>query len=76
MTLLPARTPLFLTKEEVATILRIGERQIDKLSAQGDLNKLKLSGRRVGFHRDAIEVYLQWKVTGVSIRASIPAQSL
>ena len=69
---LPAETPVFLTRADVATLLRIGSRQVDRLATAGDLAKVKLSARRTGFHRDGVEAYLATKANGAGIPAGIP----
>ena len=71
---LPAETPVFLTRADVATLLRIGPRQVDRLATAGDLAKVKLAARRTGFHRDGVEAYLATKANGAGIPAGIPAQ--
>ena len=73
---LPVETPVFLTRADVATLLRIGPRQVDRLATAGDLAKVKRSARRTGFHRDGVESYLATKMNGAnpSPIPSSPAQ--
>ena len=63
---LPPDSPVFLTRGDVATLLRIGPRQVDRLATAGELNKVKLATRRTGFHRDGVEAYLAAKVNGAN----------
>jgi hypothetical protein len=50
--------PRFLTRADVANLLRLTSRQVDRLAANGTLNKQKLSASRSGFARDGVEAYL------------------
>jgi len=50
--------PQYLTRQEVAKVLRLGTRQVDRLVRQGELHKTKLSASRSGIPRDDLERYL------------------
>jgi hypothetical protein len=47
--------PVFLTRADVANLLRITPRQVDRIAAVGKLRKQKLSASRSGFERAGVE---------------------
>lgn len=51
-------TPVFLNRAEVASLLRLSPRQVDRLAAPGTLVKQKLSVSRSGFHLYGVSAYL------------------
>jgi excisionase family DNA binding protein len=48
----------FLTKKELAALLKIGLRTVNSIMARGDIPFKKLSGYLVRFHVDDVERYL------------------
>jgi hypothetical protein len=69
-----ADLPVFLTRADVANLLRITPRQVDRLAKAGTLNKQKLSASRSGFDRTGIETHLaKLAGKGGNAPASAPA---
>ena len=64
--------PVFLTRADVANLLRITPRQIDRLAASGVLTKQKLSASRSGFERSGVEAHLAKMKGGKSVTPGIP----
>lgn len=58
----PAVEPLLYTREEVARILRLSLRTIDKLTKDGKLPSVRL-GRTVRFSKDDLLVFIQQRKT-------------
>ena len=54
-----ANLPVFLTRSDVANLLRLSPRQVDRLATAGVLMKQKLSASRSGFERSGVESYLR-----------------
>jgi hypothetical protein len=63
--------PIFLTRKDVANLLRLSPRQVDRLAADGTLTKQKLSASRSGFHRDGVAEHLR-KMASATSGASAP----
>ncbi|CCB66492.1 AlpA family transcriptional regulator [Hyphomicrobium sp. MC1] len=51
--------PEHVTRAEVAEVLRLSLRQVDRLAKDGTLKKVKLSASRSGFEREDLDRYLQ-----------------
>lgn len=51
--------PDHLTRAEVADVLRVSPRQVDRLARSGALTKVKLSASRSGFERGELDRYLR-----------------
>jgi hypothetical protein len=69
-----ADLPVFLTRQDVANLLRLSPRQVDRLAADGTLTKQKLSASRSGFERSGVETYLrQMAGNGSGAPAGAPA---
>ena len=48
----------FLTKKELAALLKVGVRTVNSIMARGDIRFSKLSGHLVRFHVDDVQRYL------------------
>jgi hypothetical protein len=66
--------PIFLTRKDVANLLRLSPRQVDRLAADGTLTKQKLSASRSGFHRDGVSEHLR-RMAGTPSSAPNPQAS-
>lgn len=66
--------PVFLTRKDVANLLRLSPRQVDRLAADGVLQKQKLSASRSGFDRTGVEQHLA-KMRGQTANPSVPQAS-
>lgn len=49
---------VFLTRADVANLLRLTRRSVDRLAKDGELQKIKLGKSRSGFHPVSVERYL------------------
>ena len=61
-----ADLPVFLTRKDVANLLRLSPRQVDRLAKDGTLAKQKLSASRSGFERSGVEAHLAKMKGGAS----------
>jgi hypothetical protein len=66
--------PVFLTRHDVANLLRITPRQVDRIAKAGVLSKQKLSASRSGFERSGVEAYLQQMNGGKPAPSTAPVQ--
>jgi hypothetical protein len=51
-------TAIFLTRQDVANLLRMTPHNVDLLARKGKLEKTKLGPGRTGIHRDSVSQYL------------------
>jgi hypothetical protein len=65
-------TAIFLTRQDVANLLRMTPHNVDLLARKGKLEKTKLGPGRTGIHRDSVSQYLANLNSSVSTSVSAP----
>lgn len=68
--------PTFLTREDVANLLRLrAVRSVDRLVERGELKRSKLTARRTGFHRNDVGDLLERRGNAVIRPGGAPASA-